>query len=157
MSLSTLFPHGTVHYLAGGLLIGTAVSFLFIMTGLIGGMSSVLSTTWSYFSKLKYFQQARFVSTRRWRLVYAAGLILGALLYTQTLGQGHLVITQVSWWQLALGGFITGFGARMGSGCTSGHGICGLASLQFPSFLAVCIFLSTAIVTANVVKLLGGV
>jgi len=63
----------------------------------------------------------------------------------------------VSWWQLALGGFIAGYGARLSNGCTSGHGICGLASLQLPSLLAVLIFLGSAMVSAALIKTLGGV
>ncbi len=66
------------------------------------------------------------------------------------------VQTQVAAWQLPVGGFIAGFGARMSNGCTSGHGICGLASLQIPSLLAVATFLTTAIVVAHVVLALGG-
>ncbi|WP_369601033.1 YeeE/YedE thiosulfate transporter family protein [Hahella sp. SMD15-11] len=51
---------------------------------------------------------------------------------------------------------IAGFGARLGNGCTSGHGICGMASLQMPSFLAVLVFLATAIITAHLTAWLGG-
>ncbi|MFM2398414.1 MAG: hypothetical protein RL341_571 [Pseudomonadota bacterium] len=154
MILDQLFPTGWGHYLAGGLLLGAAVSLLFIATGLIGGMSSVFSSTWSYVSRLPFFQQAKFVESRNWRLVYAGGLILGAALWSFTMGGA--VVTQVPLWQLAIGGFIAGFGARMSNGCTSGHGICGLASLQMPSFAAVITFLVTAIATANIVKLFGG-
>lgn len=59
-------------------------------------------------------------------------------------------------WQLGLGGLLVGYGARLSNGCTSGHGICGMASLQLPSTLAVLIFMGTAFVTANVVLALGG-
>ena len=52
-------------------------------------------------------------------------------------------------WQLLLGGFFVGYGARLGNGCTSGHGICGLGSLQWPSLLAVLTFMATAFLTAN--------
>jgi len=55
-------------------------------------------------------------------------------------------------WQLAVGGFIAGFGARMSNGCTAGHGICGMASLQAPSIASVAIFLATAMVTARLVR-----
>ncbi len=153
--LDTLFPLGIAHYLAGGLLIGFAVSFLFVTTGLIGGMSTFFTTTLSFFSNWRHFQQQRFLSSRNWRLAYAAGLILGAAIWLFTVGEQFQ--TRVSWWQLSLGGFITGFGARLSNGCTSGHGICGLASFQLPSFLAVLIFLATAIASAAIVKLLGGV
>ena len=75
---------------------------------------------------------------------------------TAVLGPAGGVHTAVSWWQLLAGGFLAGFGARLSNGCTSGHGICGLASLQLPSALAVLTFLATAIVVANLVPLLGG-
>jgi uncharacterized membrane protein YedE/YeeE len=120
-------------------------------------MSSVFSSTWSYFSGLSFFHEPRIVSSRQWRLVLALGLILGGALWLMTLGNGTPMHTAVTWWQLLLGGFIAGFGARLSNGCTSGHGICGLASLQVPSLLAVIVFLTTAIVTANIVVRLGGV
>ena len=52
--------------------------------------------------------------------------------------------------------YMVGFGARLGNGCTSGHGICGLSSLQLPSLVAVLTFMATGFVTANVVLFLGG-
>jgi uncharacterized membrane protein YedE/YeeE len=59
-------------------------------------------------------------------------------------------------WQLALGGVLVGYGARLSRGCTSGHGICGMASLKLPSLLAVLTFMATAFMAANVVARLGG-
>lgn len=152
-----LFPNGIAHYLGGGLLLGVAVSLIFVATGLVSGMSTFFSSTWSYVSRLPFFAQERFTASRGWRLVLAAGLILGALLCMLTLGGGEPVVTGVSWWQLLLGGFIGGFGARLSNGCTSGHGICGLGSFQLPSLLAVLIFLATAMITANLVRAFGGV
>jgi len=151
----TLFPLGVAHYLIGGLLIGAAVSFLFVATGLIGGLSTFFTSTWSYVSSGAYFQRDEFVSSRNWRLIYAVGLVVGAAIWMFTVGESFQ--TSVSWWQLALGGFIAGYGARLSNGCTSGHGICGLASLQLPSLLAVIIFLGAAMVSAAVVKAAGGV
>lgn len=155
--MDALFPHGVQHYLAGGILLGIGVSLVFVLTGLVTGMSTFFSSTWSYASQLPFFQQDRFVSSRGWRLMLATGLVLGGLIYLITSGGGQPFQTSVSWWQLALGGFIAGFGARMSNGCTSGHGICGMASLQLPSILAVVTFLVTAMITANLVKALGGV
>ncbi len=155
MILHDLFPLGWQHYLAGGLFIGAGVSLLFVTTGLIGGMSSFYSACWSWLSRHAFFQQARFVETRRWRLVYALGLIIGAALWIMLSGTGS-VVTHVSWWQLLIGGFIAGFGARLSNGCTSGHGICGMASLQVPSILAVVIFLATGMITAHLVRSIGG-
>ena len=145
----SLFPFGWQHYLLGGLLIGSAVALLFVFTGLIGGMSTVFSSTWSYVVRQPFFQQARFVDSRDWRLVYAAGLILGALVWWLGFAGGVREATAVPEWQLLVGGFFVGYGARLGNGCTSGHGICGLGSLQLPSLMAVLTFMATAFMTAN--------
>lgn len=147
----SLFPLGWQHYLTGGLLIGSGVALLFIFTGLVGGMSSVFSSTWSYFSGRAYFQQSRYTETRVWRLVYAAGLILGAAVWWFGFSDGTQGATSVPIWALVVGGFLVGYGARLGNGCTSGHGICGLGSLQWPSLLAVLTFMATAFLTANLV------
>ena len=154
--MQALFPHGIQVYLVGGLLIGLAVTFAFIMSGLVTGMSTVLSSTWSFVSRLAFFRQDRFVSSRGWRLAVACGLPIGGLLYLVLVAKGDTFQTHVGGWQLALGGFIAGFGARMANGCTSGHGICGMASLKPASMLAVATFLATAIVTALLVRALGG-
>jgi uncharacterized protein len=138
-----------MHYLAGGLLLGAGMSLLFASTGLIGGMSTVFTTVWSFFSQAPYFREARFLSSRTWRLIYALGLVAGAFLWLVTMGEPF--VTQVPAWQLALGGFIAGLGARLSNGCTAGHGICGMASLQPASILSVLVFLATAMITARVV------
>lgn len=153
--MTTVFPAGTYHYLMGGLLLGIAVSFMFVTAGLVTGMSSVFSSTWSFVSSLPYFRQSRFLDTRTWRLVLALGLVLGAALFTLT--RGTSVVTQVGPVQLLVGGFIAGFGARMSNGCTSGHGICGMGSLQPASILAVVIFLITAMLSSRLVLSVGGV
>jgi uncharacterized membrane protein YedE/YeeE len=155
--MQQFFPHGIGPYLTGGLLIGAAVSFAFAMSGLITGMSTVFSSTWSYFSRLSFFQQERFLASRGWRLALAIGLVLGGVLFLATSAQGVADRTGVPWWRLGVGGFIAGFGARLSNGCTSGHGICGLGSFQLPSLLAVVIFLASAIVTAQLVAAFGGV
>jgi len=155
--MDQIFPHGIQTYLVGGLIMGIAVAFAFAMTGLITGMSTVFSSTWSYFSRHRFFQEQRLVSSRGWRLALAVGLVIGGGLYLVTVGNGATFQTSVDGWRLAAGGFIAGFGARLSNGCTSGHGICGMGSLQPPSILAVVTFLLTAIVTAQVVGALGGV
>ena len=135
----------------GGLLVGAGTALLFVLTGRIGGMSTVFSSTWSYLVRQPFFQQGRFVDSRGWRLVYALGLILGALIWWLGFAGGVREATAVPVWQLLLGGFFVGYGARLGNGCTSGHGICGLGSLQWPSLLAVLTFMATAFLTANLI------
>jgi len=154
--MNVIFPLGWAHYLAGGLLIGGGVALLFTLTGLIGGMSTVFSSTWSFASKAAFFQQPRLVDSRVWRLVYALGLVLGAAAWWFTLGPDHALRTAVPVWQLLLGGLLVGYGARLGNGCTSGHGICGLGSLQWPSLVAVLTFMATAFITANAVLAVKG-
>ena len=153
--MDQLFPNGLWHYLAGGLLIGAGVALVFVTTGLVGGMSTLYSAVWSFVSRQPFFRQGALVGSRTWRLVYAAGLIAGAALWLVASGAPTFT-TSIPWWQLLLGGFVAGFGARLANGCTSGHGICGLASLQLPSLLAVLTFLATAIATAHLVRALGG-
>jgi uncharacterized membrane protein YedE/YeeE len=92
------------------------------------------------------------VNSRQWRLAYAGGLILGAALWWFLLGGGARVAVELSPLRLLIGGVLVGYGARLSRGCTSGHGICGLASLNRPSLLAVCTFMLTAIVTANLLS-----
>ena len=150
-AIASLFPLGWSHYLAGGLLIGAGVALLFVCTGLVGGMSTVFSSTWSFVVQRPFFQQARFTESRAWRLVYAAGLILGAFFWWYFFSDHTPGSTRIPAWQLLLGGLLVGYGARLGNGCTSGHGICGLGSLQLPSLGAVLTFMATAFLTANLV------
>jgi hypothetical protein len=150
MNISPIFPMGWQHYLLGGVFIGSGTALLFVLTGRIGGMSTVFSSTWSFVVQRPFFKQSRFIDSRAWRLVYAAGLILGALVWLLTLGGGVPQSTHIPAWQLMLGGVFVGYGARLSNGCTSGHGICGLGSLQWPSLLAVLTFMSTGFITANI-------
>lgn len=147
-----MFPFGWQHYLVGGILLGLGMSVLFLTTGLIGGMSTVFTTVWSFFSQAPYFREQRFLSSRAWRLVYAAAIIVGAALWVATLGEPFR--TGVPVWQLTVGGFVAGFGARLSNGCTAGHGICGIASAQPASIAAVATFLATAMATAHLVAAL---
>ena len=153
-NLAHWFPQGWKHFLYGGIFIGTGVSVLFALTGLIGGVTRIFGSVLSFVSRR--FQSKTFVWSRSWQMMYAIGLILGAIVFTFTVGHGHTFVTHVPLWQLFIGGILAGFGARLSGGCTSGHGICGIASAQLPSVLAVIIFLTTAILTANVVHALGG-
>jgi len=149
-----LFPLGIEHYLIGGILIGIGVSLIYVLTGLHATQSSFFTTTLSWFSKRKHFQKERNRQERKWRLFLAIGLVIGALLYTLTLSPTGFWTTSVELWRLALGGLLVGFGTRLSEGCTSGHGISGLASLSTTSLSAVIVFMGVAIVTANIIQIL---
>jgi uncharacterized membrane protein YedE/YeeE len=150
-----MFPLGIEPYLVGGILIGLGVSLIYLTTGLHATQSSFFTTTLSWFSKRKHFQKESHLQERSWRLYLAVGLILGALVHTVTLSPTGFWTTSVQVWRLALGGLLVGFGTRLSQGCTSGHGISGLASLSLTSAYAVIVFMGVAVVTANLVHLLG--
>ena len=153
--IDTLFPLGWIHYLSGGVFIGLGVALLWIATGRLAGMSSVFSSSWSFVSRRPYFQQPRWLASRTWRLQLALGLVLGAGLWWLWFGPAEAMGTDVPAWRLALGGLFVGFGARLAGGCTSGHGICGLASLKLPSLLAVLTFMGTGFLTAQALAAAG--
>ena len=150
-----MFPLGVEPYLVGGIIVGVGVALIYLITGLHATQSSFLTTTLSWFSKRKHFQKDKNIEERSWRLTLAIGLVIGALIYTLTLSPTGFWSTSVQLWRLALGGLLVGFGTRLSSGCTSGHGISGLASLSITSLIAVIVFMGVAIVTANIVQMLG--
>jgi uncharacterized membrane protein YedE/YeeE len=150
-----MFPLGIWPYIIGGLVIGLGVSFVYIMTGIHSTQSSLFSTTMSYFSKIPYFQRKTYLDSREWRLYFAAGVILGAVIYTLTVSPDGWWTTSVQLWRLVIGGVLVGFGTRLSSGCTSGHGISGIASLSTTSLFAVITFILFGIISAHIVTLLG--
>lgn len=151
--LSSLFPNGIAQYVIGGTLIGLGVALLYLTTGRPGGVSTFFSAAWSWLLDRPFFRQPTFMESRQWRLVYALGLLAGGIVYA-ALGLPVLA-SSMPVWKLVLGGLLIGFGSRLGGGCTSGHGICGMASLSSGSFVMVAVFLGTAIGTASLIKLLG--
>ena len=142
------FPHGVTFYLSGGLLLGLGLMVMYLTLGVKAGASSFLSSTLTYVTPLTAER-----SSRQWRLQFAIATALGAWLYAAT--HQDFFVTAVEWWRLALGGLLVGFGTRLSSGCTSGHGICGVASFSRAALLAVAIFMAVTIATAQVVLLRG--
>lgn len=151
-SLAELFPNGISRYVIGGILVGLGVVIVYIGTGIIAGASTFLESTLSYVSGQSRFKQYR--SSRDWRIVFTIGIIGGAAVYA-VLFQGGIWTTEVQWWRLLIGGVLVGVGTRIGKGCTSGHGVCGVASASVTSFVNVAIFLAVAIATAQLVILAG--
>lgn len=149
----SLFPHGIAHYALGGALLGLGVALLYVTTGRPGGVSTFFSSSWSWLLRTPFFRQASFLDSRNWRLIYALGLLLGGALYL--LAGLPVEASHIPAWKLALGGLLVGFGARLGGGCTSGHGICGMASLSAGSLVMVMAFLGAGMATASLLKWLG--
>ncbi len=127
--------------LIGGILIGLAATLLLWLNGRIAGISGILGGV----------VMPRAGETA-WRVLFLLGLIgagtAGLLLVpgAYTPRQGFPV------WMLVVAGLLVGFGTRMGNGCTSGHGVCGLGRLSPRSFAAVLTFMATAIATTFVVR-----
>jgi uncharacterized protein len=154
LALGELFPRGVLPYLVGGLLVGLGASVIFLSTGIIAGASTFLESTLSYVSSVEQFNRFKYVNSRGWRLVFTMGIVSGAAVYVLVSG-GGVWTTDVQWWRLLGGGFLVGIGTRLGKGCTSGHGVCGVGSLSNTSLVNVATFLVFAIGTAQLVQGLG--
>lgn len=152
IDVSVLFPNGIARYLIGGILIGVATSAIYVGTGIKAGASSFLESTLSYVSGLSRFQ--RYVASRDWRVLFTLGIVAGAGVYAVVFQAGAWT-TEVQWWRLAFGGLLVGIGTRLGKGCTSGHGICGVASRSGASVLNVALFMVVAIGVAHGMLALG--
>jgi uncharacterized membrane protein YedE/YeeE len=146
------FPNGIGRYAIGGLLVGLGVAVIYLGTGISAGASTFLESTLSYVSGRSRFQQ--YVASRDWRLVFTLGIVLGAGVYG-VVYQGGAWVTDVQPWRLLVGGVFVGIGTRVGKGCTSGHGICGVGSASKTSIVGVVTFLAVAILTAQFVAALG--
>lgn len=132
--------------LLGGALIGLAASLLLLFTGRVAGISGITGGL---------FRPGH--GDLSWRLVFIAGLVAGGLVMLLASPAAFHVGVDRSFGALAVAGLLVGFGTRLGGGCTSGHGICGLARLSWRSLVATLTFMATAALAVFVVvHLLGG-
>jgi hypothetical protein len=173
-AIETLFPNGVSRYAIGGILVGLGTAIIYLGTGIAAGASTFLESTLSYVSDKQRFKQYR--ASRDWRIVFALGIVGGAALYALTFQSGLVTsglyaagttgelrdvggltiwVTDVQPWRLFVGGILVGIGTRIGKGCTSGHGVCGVGSVSRTSLVGVATFLLVAIVTANAVATMG--
>lgn len=127
----------------GGLLIGCAAALLLLMNGRIAGVSGILGSA--------------LVSRegRGWRAAFLVGLPLGAWLASTLVGGGAVQVAGSPLY-LAAAGLLVGAGTQWGSGCTSGHGVCGMARLSGRSWVATAVFMITAGVIVYLRRALGG-
>tara|TARA_B100000963_G_scaffold330209_1_gene320132 strand:- start:88 stop:522 length:435 start_codon:yes stop_codon:yes gene_type:complete len=128
--------------LVGGVMIGVAALLLMLLHGRVMGMSGILSGI--------VRPAAR--DNVQWRLLFVAGALLGPLAVIYLVGQSVDVVPVASGLLLPIAGFLVGLGTAIGSGCTSGHGICGLARLSMRSAAAVGMFMITAVITVYIVR-----
>lgn len=130
--------------LVGGLLIGLSTALLMLFNGRIAGISGIVGGL-----------LARKGSEVGWRAMFAVGLLLGATAYVLTAGEAFPVRVEASLPVMATAGLLVGLGTRLGSGCTSGHGVSGIARLSRRSIVATVVFMGVAVMTVFVVGLVG--
>jgi len=139
------FPHADpLAGLAGGVLIGLAASFMLLGLGRIAGVSGIAA---------RAFDLSDEGMPRSMALAFIVGLPLGAALLHMATGYGMGRFPD--WPYLLVAGVVVGFGTRLGSGCTSGHGVCGMSRLSARSIVATITFISTGIITIMVLRVLG--
>jgi uncharacterized protein len=131
--------------LVGGVLIGLAAALMLLGAGRIAGVSGILARGTGVAS-------GDMAMTSAWGFV--AGLPLGALAVRLTTDWEPANFA--AWPVLALAGLLVGFGTRMGSGCTSGHGVCGISRLSQRSIVATATFMAAGIATVFIMQRVGG-
>jgi len=124
----------------GGIIIGLAVIIFFIGNGRLAGISGIVNNV--LVSK----------QNRTDNFLFIVGLVLGPILYAFFTKNNIPFLITSSLPIIIIGGFLVGIGTKIGRGCTSGHGICGISLLSLRSITATVIFMITAIIT---VKLIG--
>ena len=134
--------------LAGGLLIGLAATLLLWGNGRIAGISGIL------FGALRGAQSGE-EGERGWRWLFLIGVVAGAWLFHQLSGASVPAPPSVGTPLLLLGGLLVGLGTRLGSGCTSGHGVCGLARLSPRSLAATLMFIGVGMLTVWLLRLIA--
>jgi len=135
-----------VSALAGGALIGLSASFLLLATGRIAGVSGIVGRIFTADT-----------DDRLWRLVFVAGLVGGCFAVRLASGDAFPVSISASTPELVAAGLCVGLGTRLANGCTSGHGVCGIARLSPRSIAATLTFMATGALTVFVARhVIGG-
>ncbi len=131
--------------LSGGMLIGLAATLLMLLHGRVAGVTGILAGLLPPYSRSQ-------ASDFGWRAAFIVGLVASPMLYGLFIRPPIAVQVAASSSLLLVSGAIVGIGVTFGSGCPSGHGVCGMARLSQRSFSAVGIFMATAAATVFVVR-----
>lgn len=126
--------------LLGGLFIGLAATLLILFNGRVAGISGIVGGLLRAPS-----------SDRAWRIAFVAGLVLAPVVYT-ALGHAPEIDIDATYPVLVAAGLLVGIGTRYGSGCTSGHGVCGISRMSPRSIVATVVFMGIGIATVYVVR-----
>ena len=128
--------------LIGGALIGLGSVVLMLFSGHIAGISGIVGGIFS----------RPFGDGLGWRIAFIGGLVLGPVVLTQLADRSSSMPSEQPLGMLALAGLIVGIGTMIGSGCTSGHGVCGISRLSMRSLLATFTFIAVAALTVFILK-----
>lgn len=128
----------------GGMLIGFAVSMMLFLNGRVTGISGIISGA-----------MVGTAADRPWRLLFVLGLFVGGLLMKALNPQVFAGALQTEDWTVVVAGLLVGFGTVMGSGCTSGHGVCGISRLSPRSMAATIAFMIAGILAVFLFRKLG--
>ncbi|MEP0339543.1 MAG: YeeE/YedE family protein [Alphaproteobacteria bacterium] len=138
-----MIPFDPISALAGGVLIGLGAVILALFNGRVAGISGILGG-------LLDGERANLA----WRAAFIAGLVGAGFLGLKLVSPD--VMIAVDWPTLVIGGLLVGIGTRLGSGCTSGHGVCGMARGSIRSIAATAVYISVAVATVFVTRHLIG-
>ncbi len=130
--------------LAGGVLIGLAAALMVVLLGRIAGISGIVGNL---------LQPATWGSVKQWgwRVAFVVGMVAAPVVW-QWFAPLPAMEMPANPWAIVLAGLLVGFGTRLGSGCTSGHGVCGLSRLSLRSLAATLMFMATGVLTVFVVR-----
>ena len=134
-----------LHGLIGGAMIGLAAALMLLGAGRIAGVSGITA-------RATGLADSGMSRSSAW--MFLIGLPLGALLVAAITGEAQAEFAP--WPVLVAAGLLVGIGTRMGSGCTSGHGVCGVSRLSQRSMIATATFMAAGIATVAVINLIGG-
>jgi uncharacterized membrane protein YedE/YeeE len=134
-----------VSALIGGVIIGLSVVLYFYSTGRLAGISGIFENTITS------------TSQKASNLLFLIGLIVGPVIIYYLIMPNKPIAFEItnSYLLIITGGFLVGFGTRLGGGCTSGHGICGIGRLSVTSMIATSIFVATGVITVFILQQLG--
>ena len=140
-------PDASIVYpLAGGAMIGLSATWLMLSVGRVAGVTGILSGLLTPKTE-----------DINWRLGFVLGLLVAGTFAFGSQSASQLVSHPKPWSLLVLAGILVGFGARLGGGCTSGHGVCGNSRLSPRSIVATCTFMVAGAVTVFALRhLVGG-
>ena len=134
-----------LYAIGGGALIGLSASWLLLAKGRVAGISGIVGGL-----------LGRWNEHSGWRSSFVVGLLAGGALLVGALPETIAVAEGRSVAVMAVAGLLVGYGTRLGSGCTSGHGICGLTRFSARSGIATITFMATGALTATLFGLIGG-